>query len=140
MKASSDILGNFDFSSWFSFWHEHLDSAGKGNESWAIRMQYLNEMFLLYEKLNNEICKYHNKYQSWCWIEDNESGGDAVFLHTPNPNENNYPFLERVVEIGDLDKYQNIIEFVERNGFKWVRTENGFTVYKEGYGDTLIAL
>ncbi len=139
MNRLDDIINRLDFSNWFSFWHEHLDIKGEGDKSWKIRRDYLIDVIGLYEVLNEKIGRRHQRYQIWIWIEDNAAGGDAVFLHTPNP-DNNYPYVEPIEKIIKSDKHQDITQFLEERGFNWFKTEGGIKAYKEGAGEPIHTL
>ena len=45
----------------------------------------------LYSSLLENLQAFEKPYQAWIELVDEEAGLDAVYLHTPNPNEDNFP-------------------------------------------------
>lgn len=95
---SSGSQYNLDFSNdgWFDLWHTHLDFFGIGNRP-KYRKQHANAHLALYKDLVKEMDTFEKPYQSWIVFNQNEASLDAVYIHTPNPNEDNFP-----LEIEDL--------------------------------------
>jgi len=93
MKTRQKI--KLDFSggpkSWFDLWHTHVDWDGEGNKDWKKREMFLAELFGLYDQYKSELKKYPQEYRLWVTIDDNDSGQDAVYIHTKNPNADNFP-------------------------------------------------
>ena len=77
--------------SWFDLGHTHVDWDGDGNKDWKNRERFLTELFGLYDQYKSELKKYPREYQLWVTIDDNDSGQDAVYIHTMNPNADNFP-------------------------------------------------
>ncbi|MBD0296597.1 MAG: hypothetical protein ICV84_15595 [Flavisolibacter sp.] len=106
-----DLDFNGGPNSWFDFWHTHVDWKGHGNDSWEARLPYLNELVRLFNELKSELKQYPKEYQLWMLIDEQDSGEDAVYIHSPNPNEENFPLVvENVVaQISD----NNLKDFIE---------------------------
>lgn len=85
---------DLDFSddSWFDFWHTHLDFDGYGNDSLKIRKKHIKSLFILLNNLNEKLKEWGHPYQIWVEISSNDSASDAVFVHSINPNETNFPY------------------------------------------------
>jgi hypothetical protein len=47
----------------------------------------------LFTQLKSELKQYSKDYQLWILIDEQDSGEDAVYIHSENPNENNFPLL-----------------------------------------------
>src|SRR5258708_27262684 len=77
--------------SWFDLWHTHVDWGGEGNKDWKKREKFLTELLGLYEQYKVSLSKYPRDYQLWVKIDDKDSGQDAVYIHTKNPNTDNFP-------------------------------------------------
>ena len=106
---------DLDFSggpnSWFDFWHTHVDWQGHGNGSWEARLPYLNELVRVFDELKSELKQYPQKYQLWILINEQDSGEDAVYIHSPNPNEENFPLVvENVVPQISNNQLKEFIE------------------------------
>ena len=44
--------------------------------------------------------KLTTPFQSWIMLADDDAGGDATFLHTPNPNGTTFPVVLGTVDWG----------------------------------------
>ncbi|MEC2056519.1 hypothetical protein I6J18_22680 [Peribacillus psychrosaccharolyticus] len=84
---------NLDFGQegWFDTWHTHLDFYGFGNNSMKIRREHIRAHIVLYNSLLEKLRTFDKPYQLWIGLVDEEAGLDAVYIHTPNPNEDNFP-------------------------------------------------
>ncbi|MEY8351308.1 hypothetical protein AALF16_24165 [Bacillus cereus] len=102
--------------SWFDFWHTHLDFWGVGNNSLKFRKEHIKAHIAFYNNLLVKLETLNKPYQSWVSIDINDAGQDAVYIHTPNPNSDNYPYKNYDInwncsipcmfkELVDLDKY-----------------------------------
>lgn len=80
-----------DNDSWFNFYHIHLDWDGVGNESVSARREHIKAYLALYKRILNELKMFGKSYQSWILLDDGDAGQDAVYIHTPNPNKDNFP-------------------------------------------------
>lgn len=80
-----------DTESWFDFWHIHLDFFGVGNHSLKFRREHIKAHIILYNKLLKELETFEKPYQSWICIHEEDTGSDAVYIHTPHPNDNYFP-------------------------------------------------
>lgn len=77
--------------SWFDLWHTHVDWDGEGNGDWEKRKQFINELLNLYEEYKIKLKEYPLDFQLWITIDDSDSGQDAVYIHSKNPNSDNFP-------------------------------------------------
>jgi hypothetical protein len=88
-------VSKLDFSggpgSWFDLWHTHVDWKGEGNKNWTVREKFLTKLFRLFRQYKTALKSYPNDYQLWIEIDVNDSGEDAVYIHTKNPNSDNFP-------------------------------------------------
>lgn len=84
---------DLDFSQegWFDLWHTHLDFCGLGNNSSKMRREHIKAHIKLYTNLLKKLHSFEKPYQVWIELNDDDAGSDAVYLHSPNPNENNFP-------------------------------------------------
>lgn len=88
-------LGHYDLDfgneGWFDLWHTHLDFFGVGNNSLKIRREHIKAHLALYKNLIEKLDTLDKPYQSWIKLDDEDAGLDAVYIHTSNPNEDNFP-------------------------------------------------
>ncbi|MDR0140211.1 hypothetical protein RFW18_20840 [Metabacillus idriensis] len=82
----------FDNDAWFDFWHTHLDFFGIGNQSNKLRREHIKAQMALYKHLLKKLEIFDKPYQSWIYLDNKDAGMDAVYIHTPNPNDDNFPF------------------------------------------------
>lgn len=91
------IIDNLDFtgskSSYFDNWSTEFDWDGEGNKSREKRKHYLKLMLQFYNEAKLRLKNYPREYQLWIEIDLNDSAKDAVFIHTPNPNQSTFPNL-----------------------------------------------
>ncbi|ANT57253.1 MULTISPECIES: hypothetical protein [Bacillus] len=80
-----------DHDSWFYFWHTHLDFSGVGENSLKIRREHIKAHIALYNRLLKQLEAFKKPYQTWICIHEHDPGLDAVYVHTPNPNDNYFP-------------------------------------------------
>ncbi|WP_059173126.1 hypothetical protein [Bacillus sp. FJAT-27445] len=83
---------DFGSEGWFDLWHTHLDFYGRGNSSLKIRKEHIRAHLALYKNLLEKLDTNEKPYQSWVQLNEEDAGLDAVYIHTPNPNEDNFPF------------------------------------------------
>ena len=89
--ATEHLRLDFAKDSWFDLWHTHLDFWGHGNRSIKIRREHIKAHIALYESLLKRLETFEKPFQSWIEIDDQDAGSDAVYIHSPNPNEDNFP-------------------------------------------------
>jgi len=80
-----------DTNSWFHFWHTHLDFFGVGKNSLKIRREHIKAHLALYNKLLKQLETFEKPYQSWICIHEEDPISDAVYIYTPNPNDDYFP-------------------------------------------------
>jgi len=79
--------------SWFDFWHTHFDWNGFGNNSFRKRKPHLDKLFRHFHILAERAMLLDKNFQVWALVLDYASNSDALFLHTSNPNHDNFPHL-----------------------------------------------
>ncbi|MCX2740688.1 hypothetical protein [Pontibacter anaerobius] len=128
--------------SWFDLYHLHIDDLGLGNISWKSRKQHLDALFELAELVKEKLSVYPKDYQFWIEIDENDSREDAIYIHTPNPNENNFPVN---LEFDEELEVKNILllNYLNGKGYsmqkkKLTNSEGKFCttyfLYQEGLG------
>ena len=78
--------------SWFDNWHLHFDWQGYGNNSFKSRKPHLDKLFRHFDILVEKTKKLNGEFQLYAILLDYDSSNDALFLHTPNPDNNQFPF------------------------------------------------
>lgn len=77
---------------WFDNWHLHFDWYGYGNNSFKRRKPHLDKLFRHFDLLINKTNSLKIEFQLYTILLDFDSSSDALFLHTPNPNNCQFPF------------------------------------------------
>src|SRR5262245_42835724 len=106
---------------WFDMWHAHLNHEG-AHQRWA-------NLLNLWAEVDTAGRASGRPWQSWVVLQPTQPRDDAVYLHTPNPNRDNFPYLfEGVTWEAELPSWaaQDVgLEFGRSNhdGFEllWVR-------------------
>lgn len=126
---------------WFDRWHTHFDSYGYGNYSFKRRKPHLDQLFRHFDLLSDQAKSLKVDYQIWITILDKDSASDALFLHTSNPDQNNFPWkISGLSETSTLANQQlieyinNLVGYEKRYG----NANEAFCVfYKKGIGITV---
>ena len=84
--------------SWFDGSHFHLDWKGHSNLTWKIRERYMLLMGQLYLRLASQLKRWSKRYQLFIGLDVLHAEHDAVFLHSPNLNADNFPFMIQDLE------------------------------------------
>ena len=94
----NQIIGSFtglnfsgDENSWFDLWHTHTNYEDEGDFSWKKRATCLQKLIELYHYFQKQLENYPKPFQLWIEIWENDPSEDAIYIHTPNPNSNNFP-------------------------------------------------
>ncbi len=69
---------------WFDLWHAHPNDNG-GGQRWA-------NLLGVWARVDAAGRASGRPWQSWLVIQLTEPRDDAVYLHTPNPNRDNFPY------------------------------------------------
>jgi hypothetical protein len=77
---------------WWDFWHYHADWPGLGNLGWRYRFEHLRALAVVFSKVLEASRTIPVPFQTWISLDVGDAGNDAVFIHSPNPNESNFPF------------------------------------------------
>jgi|ERR1035437_3645858 hypothetical protein len=105
---------------WIDNWHIHFDRKGYGNNSFKRRKPHLDKLFRHFDMLSEMTKNIKSNFQLYSIILDYDSYSDALFLHTPNPNKNQFPFkiedltLESTLKNKLLDEYLSNLKRYEK--------------------------
>lgn len=80
-----------DKEAWFDFWHIHLDFCGIGNHNLRVRREHIKAQIALYNKILKALETFEKPFQAWICIHEEDTGSDAVYIHTTNPNSDYFP-------------------------------------------------
>jgi hypothetical protein len=82
---------------WWDLWHYHADWDGWGNRGWKLRREHLRALVTVFQAIAARSQEFHRPFQTWIFLSGLTAGADATYLHTPNPNDENFPL--RVPEL-----------------------------------------
>ncbi|MFN5169407.1 MAG: hypothetical protein ACK5DD_07270 [Cyclobacteriaceae bacterium] len=142
---TKDEALNLDFSggqkSWFDFWHIHVDRDGRGNKDWETREKYLKQLIETYYQLKSKLKTYPNDFQLWIMIDEHESKSDCVYIHTRNPNADNFP-TKATSDNKNSIRDKNLKKFIDSLDFERVRikTIDGdiYYLFRKDVGTSLV--
>lgn len=84
---------DLDEDSWFEYMHEHCDWPGYGNVSWPMRARHLEALAIVFRRCAEQLKAFSKPYQLWIYLDVHQAAYDAVFVHSPNPNRDNFPLV-----------------------------------------------
>lgn len=113
-------------SDWYDRMHWHVDWPGLGNMSWRERRSHLEALFAMYRDLLGKTAGWSVPHQCWLQINAVDSSQDAVYLHTPNPNRENFPADFDWVE-WDAEIPERLRDFVTDSAWQFGRTDETWT-------------
>ena len=90
-KQEPRIVVDTSPDSWFDWWHTHPETFGRGNKSHRARHKALERLRGVYSDVSRSLSQFKKPYQTWVLISQADSGADAVYIHTPNPNGSTFP-------------------------------------------------
>jgi hypothetical protein len=92
-----------DGDAWWDYWHYHADWPGWGNRCWKYRKFHLEALSVVFQHCAQAFRQYPNPFQLWIFICGGDAGHDGVFVHTPNPNRDDFPYMPQGVTWGHPD-------------------------------------
>ncbi|HCS20924.1 MAG TPA: hypothetical protein DIW47_10270 [Bacteroidetes bacterium] len=128
-----------DPNAWFDNWHLHFDWKGYGDTSFKRREPHLDKLFRHFYLLEQRINAFKKDFQLYAIILDYSSYDDALFLHTKNPNNNNFPWKSEC-EVSDKNNLTNadLKDYIDNlTGYKLhfgTAEENYCILTKDGIG------
>ncbi|MCP3943536.1 MAG: hypothetical protein GY710_18950 [Desulfobacteraceae bacterium] len=100
IDTANSFSPSLESDGWYDMWHYHADWKGYGNINWKFRLKHIEALCVIYQKFTSQLQNYDSPHQIWLYLNQDDAGQDAVFFHTPNPNEDNYPCQFEEVEWG----------------------------------------
>ena len=76
---------------WYDLWHDHPDLEGVGNRSGRARAAHLRALFRAFRNLVQQTRTWDTPHQIFLSVCAANAGQDAIYVHTPNPNETQFP-------------------------------------------------
>lgn len=105
---------------WFSFYHQHIFNKDFANKSWKSRKQHLDALFYLFSKYEEKVKEMNRDFQLWININELDSEDDAIYLHTENPQDSDFPY--KIDFFTDrISANTNLEEYLKEKDFKTLR-------------------
>ncbi len=119
---------------WWNFWHHHVDWRGWGNLSWRYRVEHLRALRRVFATCAASLETYPHPFQLWLHLDFEDAAQDAVYVHSLNPYETEFPHTRDELEWGDPELAQLLAPFEARAGS--IEYEGGVTavLYVPGIG------
>ena len=90
-KKSRRFAVRMDQRLWCDLYHQHFDMPGKGNEGRVHRTRHLNALLTALCRARIELAQLEQPHQLFAYVDLKNSGNDALYVHTPNPNGTPFP-------------------------------------------------
>ncbi|MEO8235497.1 MAG: hypothetical protein ABI549_08800 [Flavobacterium sp.] len=123
---------------WFDNWHLHFDWNGYGNNSFKRRKPHLDKFFRHFELLIDKTKMLKNDFQLYGILLDFDSSNDALFLHTVNPNNSQFPFKISGLQLTTTLTNNQLIEYINKlEGYEklYGKAEQAFClIFKKNVG------
>jgi hypothetical protein len=78
---------------WCDLWHQHFDWKGFGDTGWLHRRRHLSALLVALSRARQELTNAGIPYQVFASVHPNDSGSDAIYVHTENPNGTPFPIV-----------------------------------------------
>jgi hypothetical protein len=128
--------------SWFDLWHVHFDNWGYGDHSFKKRKPHLDKLIRHFDLLVEKAKSLKTDYQIWITLLDFDSASDALFLHTPNPNHDNFPYKIKDLSPTSTLTNKELSKYIQSlSGYKILygkADESYCVIYKDNVGVSLI--
>lgn len=146
MKLDVPVLINFEDENknWFDFFHEHVINKDIKNNSIKSRIQHLEALFSLAQKYEHKLTVLKREFQFWINVNNMYKEDDAIYIHTKNPNESEFPI--KVEDYPELKTDSTLEQYLNTKGYSIicfpVFDENNaksinYYLYKENLGISL---
>jgi len=123
---------------WFKSQHLHFDWRGYGNNSFQRRKPHLEKLFRHFDVLVKKTENLKTGFQLYVVLCDYHSASDALFLHTPNPENKQFPFKISDLQITSTLANKSMNDYIDQlNGYKkrYGKAEEAFCLlFKENVG------
>jgi hypothetical protein len=86
---------------WWDLWHHHLDRDGYGNTSLRLRKAYLAALLIMLVRAGQQLAAVGRRFQVFVSLDVDDAGQDAIYVHTPNPNGQHFPYVAEATVWGD---------------------------------------
>jgi hypothetical protein len=135
----------FDFNknpdAWFDRWHMHFDWKGFGNNSFKRRKPHLDKLFRHFDILVSKTKNIKTEFQLFALLLDYDSSSDSLYLHTPNPNNNDFPLKWTTLSQTSTLTNKELDNYIgQLNGYDklYGKTDQTFCIlYQKGIGNRI---
>jgi hypothetical protein len=87
---------------WCDLWHQHFDWKGFGDKGWLHRRRHLTALLVALSRARQELTNAAIPYQVFASLHLNDSGSDAIYVHTENPNGTPFPIVHTGHQVTSL--------------------------------------
>ena len=145
IKNDFEKWDKFDFVKYpdnlFDRWHWHIDWKGFGNINFKRRKPHLEKLFRHFEILAEKTKYLKSEFQLFIILLDFDSSSDAIYLHTPNPNNSEFPIKwTNLSQVNTLKNTElcNYVEQLSEYEKLYGKAEESFCIlYKKELGNPI---
>ena len=76
---------------WLNLWHQHFDWEGFGDLGWRHRRRHLAVLLRALMRARIELSSSRKPHQLFAIVHTKESASDAIYVHTENPHNTEFP-------------------------------------------------
>jgi hypothetical protein len=87
---------------WCDLWHQHFDWKGLGDKGWLHRRRHLTALLVALVRARQELKSANLPHQLFAIVHPRDSGSDAIYVHTENPNSTPFPITHTGQEVESL--------------------------------------
>ncbi len=103
-----------------------------------MREPHLRALAKLFDKFAKQLHHFSKPYQLWIYLNAGDSAGDALFVHTPNLNQSEFPLIFKNARwnVSKIEEYfGNLLpEYEFQAGTEIWRGADIYFVYAKGAG------
>lgn len=122
--------------SWYNLWHTHLDWDGITTYSKKQRARHLKYYMMLLDKIERDTQEIKRSFQTWIFINENDGGMDAIYLHTENPYTAFPYYLDKMEMNTELPDFIKTTIDLNKYNIGRITSDDGhlYFVQKKGLG------
>lgn len=127
-------------SEWYDMWHIHIDFHGYSNYSIKHHRKHIVFLIRLFQKILESSRQFPHPYQTWVYINKEDGSQDAIYFHTQNPHNTQFPmkFPEICWEIKTPELLKDLINLeIYDLGYAQFPSGDAYIIKSKNQGESL---